>query len=98
MYKTSINQRVYDFKTLRDVMAKASPGRSGDYLAGLGAADNLERVAAQSVLAEVPLKRFLDEALVPYELDEVTRLILDEHDGAAFAPVSCCPNRRPPKN
>lgn len=88
MYKTSINQRVYDFKTLRDVMAKASPARSGDYLAGLGAADNLERVAAQSVLAEVPLKRFLNEALVPYEQDEVTRLILDEHDSAAFAPVS----------
>jgi len=88
MYKTSINQRVYDFKNLRNVMAKASPARSGDYLAGLGAADNLERVAAQSVLAEVPLKRFLNEALIPYEQDEVTRLIFDEHDGAAFAPVS----------
>jgi ethanolamine ammonia-lyase large subunit len=88
MYKSSVNQRVYNFNTLRDVMAKASPARSGDYLAGLGAADNLERVAAQSVLAEVPLKRFLNEALIPYEQDEVTRLILDEHDGAAFAPVS----------
>jgi ethanolamine ammonia-lyase large subunit len=88
VYKISLNHLAYDFKTLRNLMAKASPARSGDYLAGLGAVDNLERVAAQWVLAEVPLKQFLNEALVPYEQDEVTRLILDEHDSAAFAPVS----------
>ena len=69
-------------------MAKASPPRSGDALAGIAAASARENVAAKMVLAETPLKRFLSEALVPYESDEVTRLILDTHDAAAFAPVS----------
>ena len=69
-------------------MAKATPSRSGDYLAGVAAANNLERVAAQWVLSEVPLKQFLNEALVPYELDEVTRLIIDGHDNDAFAAIS----------
>ncbi len=88
MYKTCINHLAYDFKTLRNLMAKASPARSGDYLAGVAAASHLERVAAQWVLADVPLKQFLNEALVPYEQDEVTRLIMDEHDSAAFAAIS----------
>ncbi len=88
MYKTRATSLTYDFKTLRNLMAKASPPRSGDYLAGVAATDNLEWVAAQWVLADVPLKQFLNEALVPYESDEVTRLIIDEHDSAAFAPVS----------
>jgi ethanolamine ammonia-lyase large subunit len=88
MYKTHATHLTYDFKTLRNLMAKATPPRSGDYLAGVAADNNLERVAAQWVLADVPLKQFLNEALVPYELDEVTRLIIDEHDSAAFAPVS----------
>jgi ethanolamine ammonia-lyase large subunit len=88
MYKTHIANLTYDFKTLRNLMAKASPSRSGDYLAGLAADNNLERVAAQWVLADVPLKQFLNEALVPYEQDEVTRLIIDEHDSVAFAIVS----------
>ncbi len=88
MYKTRIADQAYDFKTLRNLMAKAAPARSGDYLAGVAAANNLERVAAQWVLADVPLKRFLNEALVPYEQDEVTRLIIDEHDSAAFAAIS----------
>ena len=88
MYKTRINHQAYDFKTLRNLMAKATPARSGDYLAGVGAINNLERVAAQWVLADVPLKRFLNEALVPYEQDEITRLIIDEHDSAAFAAIS----------
>lgn len=87
-YKTSIANQVYDFKTLRNLMAKASPARSGDYLAGVGAFNNLERVAAQWVLADVPLKQFLNEALVPYEYDEVTRLIIDGHDSAAFSLIS----------
>ncbi|TAK62903.1 ethanolamine ammonia-lyase subunit EutB [Methylobacter sp.] len=88
MYKTHITHQAYDFKTLRNLMAKATPSRSGDYLAGVGAVNNLERVAAQWVLADVPLKQFLNEALVPYEQDEITRLIIDEHDGSAFAAVS----------
>ena len=88
MYKTHTTHLTYDFKTLRNLMAKASPSRSGDYLAGVGAVNNLERVAAQWALADVPLKQFLNEALVPYEQDEVTRLIIDEHDSTAFAPVS----------
>ena len=87
-YKIHTTHLTYDFKTLRNLMAKASPSRSGDYLAGVGAVNNLERVAAQWALAEVPLKQFLNEALVPYEQDEITRLIIDEHDSAAFAPVS----------
>jgi len=69
-------------------LAKASPARSGDYLAGLGAGSYEERMAARLVLAALPLKTFLDEALIPYEADEVTRLIVDRHDAAAFAPVS----------
>jgi len=88
MYKTQINAIAYDFKNLRNLMAKASPARSGDYLAGIGAASHLERVAAQWVLADVPLKQFLIEALIPYEQDEVTRLIIDSHDTGAFAAVS----------
>ncbi len=69
-------------------MARAGPERSGDHLAGVAAGSAAERVAAQMALAELPLKRFLDEALVPYEGDEVTRLIIDGHDAAAFAPVA----------
>ena len=69
-------------------MAKASPARSGDELAGIAAQSREERVAAQLCLAELPLRTFLDEPLIPYEKDEVTRLILDTHDAAAFAPVS----------
>ena len=88
MYKCRTNPLTYDFKTLRNLMAKASPSRSGDYLAGVAADNNRERVAAQWVLADVPLKQFLNEALVPYEQDEVTRLIIDEHDSVAFAAVS----------
>jgi ethanolamine ammonia-lyase large subunit len=88
MYKAHIANLSYDFKTLRNLMAKATPPRSGDYLAGVAAVNNLERVTAQWVLADVPLKQFLNEALVPYEQDEVTRLIIDEHDRVAFAPVS----------
>ena len=73
---------------LREILAKASPHRSGDVLAGVAAANDEERVRAQMLLADVPLKRFLNEAVVPYEKDEVTRLILDSHDAAAFAPIS----------
>ena len=88
MYKTTIANQNYKFKHLRDLMAKATPARSGDYLAGVAATHNIERVAAQWVLADVPLKQFLNEVLVPYEDDEVTRLIIDDHNSVAFAPVS----------
>ncbi|QZX83954.1 ethanolamine ammonia-lyase subunit EutB [Metapseudomonas otitidis] len=87
-YSHSVGGQTWRFDSLREVMAKASPARSGDCLAGVAASSDAERVAAQMTLAEVPLKRFLDEALIPYEQDEVTRLILDTHDRAAFAPVS----------
>ena len=87
-YSHSVGGQTYRFDSLRQLMAKASPARSGDYLAGLTASSAAERVAAQMCLAAVPLKRFLDEALIPYEQDEVTRLIIDSHDAAAFTPVS----------
>ncbi len=75
-------------RTLKELLAKASPLRSGDVLAGVAAATEEERVLAQMELAEVPLERFLEEFVVPYEEDEVTRLIIDTHDREAFAPVS----------
>jgi len=73
---------------LRALLAKASPARSGDCLAGIAAATAEERARAQLALADVPLKAFLAEPLIPYESDEVTRLICDSHDAAAFAPVA----------
>jgi ethanolamine ammonia-lyase large subunit len=73
---------------LRELLAKATPARSGDELAGLAAASAQERVRAQMQLADVPLQAFLREPIIPYETDEVTRLICDSHDSAAFAPVS----------
>ena len=66
--------------SLRELLAKASPLRSGDILAGVAADNDEERVRAQMALAETPLKRFLEEPVVPYEEDEITRLILDGHD------------------
>ncbi|ADW70561.1 ethanolamine ammonia-lyase subunit EutB [Granulicella tundricola] len=77
----------YTFDGLRELLGKASPARSGDELAGLAAGSAVERVAAQMTLAEVPLRAFLDEAVVPYETDEVTRLIVDGHDAEAFGAV-----------
>ena len=79
---------MYRFDDLKVLLAKATPERSGDQLAGVAAASAEERVAAQIRLADVPLEAFLDEPLVPYEDDEVTRLICDTHDRAAFAPIS----------
>ncbi|CAO3460375.1 Ethanolamine ammonia-lyase heavy chain (EC 4.3.1.7) [Azospirillum argentinense] len=78
----------YGFPDLKTLLARASPPRSGDALAGLIAASAAERVAAQMALADLPLRHFLSEAVVPYETDEVTRLIVDSHDGTAFAPVA----------
>ena len=76
------------FRDLADLMAKASSLRSGDMLAGLGAESATQRVAARMALADAPLAAFLSEALVPYEDDEVTQLIVDTHDKAAFRPIS----------
>jgi ethanolamine ammonia-lyase large subunit len=82
-----VGTHTFGFRDLKDLMAKATPARSGDALAGLAAGSAQERVAAQMALAELPLRTFLNEALVPYEDDEVTRLIVDTHDAAAFAPI-----------
>ncbi|PNG26143.1 ethanolamine ammonia-lyase subunit EutB [Methylocella silvestris] len=87
-YAQSVGGRTYRFPDLKTLLAKASPARSGDYLAGVAAEDDSERAAAQMALADLPLKTFLNEVVVPYEDDEVTRLIVDRHDAAAFAPVS----------
>ena len=76
------------FADLKTLLARATPARSGDRLAGVAAQTDRERVAAQMALAELPLRHFLNEAVIPYEEDEVTRLIMDRHDAAAFAPVA----------
>src|SRR3990167_2227434 len=76
------------FRDLKDLMAKATPARSGDLLAGIAAQTAQERVVAQMALADLPLRTFLSDALIPYEEDEVTRLIIDTHDAPAFAPIA----------
>jgi ethanolamine ammonia-lyase large subunit len=88
MYSTTIGTRRYGFRDLKTLLAKASPLRSGDQLAGIAAETAEERVAAQYALADLPLAAFLNEHVVPYETDEVTRLIIDRHDRTAFAPVA----------
>ena len=86
-FRHSVGGTTFAFADLKAVLAKATPARSGDQLAGVAAESDEERVAAQMVLAALPLRTFLDEAVVPYETDEVTRLIIDTHDAVAFAPV-----------
>jgi ethanolamine ammonia-lyase large subunit len=86
-YTQTLGARTYRFADLKTLLAKASPARSGDALAGLAADSAEERVAAQLRLADLPLAAFLEEPLIPYEQDEVTRLIFDTHDAAAFAPL-----------
>lgn len=88
VYRSSVGVTTYLFDGLVDLLAKATPERSGDQLAGCAAATDAERAAAQWALADVPLTTFLDEVVVPYETDEVTRLIIDSHDRAAFAPIA----------
>ncbi len=87
-YRATLGLHTHAFADLRTLLAKATPARSGDQLAGVAAESAQERVAARMALADVPLQRFLHEALVPYEDDAVTRLIIDSHDAAAFAPVA----------
>ena len=79
-YRATIGRRGYQFPDLKTLLAKASPLRSGDLLAGVAAVDDEERVAAQIALADVPLAQFLADPVIPYEQDEVTRLIVDGHD------------------
>ena len=86
-FSHTIGTRTYGFRDLKDLMAKATPARSGDYLAGVAASSAEERVAAQMTLAALPLGIFLQEVVIPYESDEVTRLIIDSHDAQAFEPV-----------
>jgi ethanolamine ammonia-lyase large subunit len=88
VYRHVIAATSYVFDNLSDLLAKATPPRSGDRLAGLAAESAEQMIAARIALADVPLQRFLDEAVIPYEEDEVTRLIIDSHDAAAFAPIS----------
>jgi len=87
-YNYIAGAHTYQFADLKTVMAKATPARSGDYLAGVAAETYAERMAARMCLAQVPLKRFLEELMIPYETDEVTRLIIDTHDKQAFAEIS----------
>jgi ethanolamine ammonia-lyase large subunit len=87
-YTHTIASHTWRFTDLKTLLAKASPARSGDELAGISAASEEERIAARMALAELPLKRFLEEGLIPYESDEVTRLIFDAHDADVFAEIS----------
>ena len=87
-YSIALDGTTWSFPDLRDLMAKATPRRSGDELAGVAATSAVHRIAAQMALAEAPLADFLSATFVPYETDEVTRLIIDSHDRAAFAPIA----------
>ena len=87
-YATTLGSATYRFADLKQLLAKATPLRSGDVLAGVAAGSAEERMAARIALADLPLKTFLTEAVVPYEEDDVTRLIVDSHDGNAFAEIS----------
>lgn len=87
-HQARVGSRSFRFDDLRTLLARASPLRSGDQLAGVAADSAQERVAARMALADVPLRSFLQQPVVPYEADEVTRLIIDSHDAVAFAPVA----------
>ena len=88
IYRQIVGATSYVFADLRELLAKATPPRSGDRLAGVVAESAEQMIAARMALADVPLKQFLNEAVIPYEDDEVTRLILDTHAAQAFAPIS----------
>src|SRR4030081_333651 len=88
VYRHTIDATSYVFEDLRDLLAKATPPRSGDRLAGVAADSAEQMIAARIALADVPLKQFLNETVIPYEDDEVTRLIVDTHDASAFAAIS----------
>src|SRR3984893_15258444 len=88
VYRHTIDATSYAFYDLRDLLAKATPPRSGDRLAGIAAESAEQMIAARIALADVPLKQFLHETVIPYEDDEITRLIIDTHDVSAFAAIS----------
>src|SRR6266853_311704 len=88
VYRHVIDATSYAFDDLRDLLAKATPPRSGDRLAGIAAESAEQMIAARIALSDVPLKQFLHETVIPYEDDEITRLIVDTHDLSAFAGVS----------
>src|SRR5713101_871693 len=88
VYRHAIDATSHVFDDLRDLLAKATPPRSGDRLAGIAADSAEQMIAARMALANVPLKQFLSEAIIPYEDDEVTRLIVDSHDASSFAAIS----------
>ncbi len=88
VYRRAIGSTTYVFDDLRDLLAKATPPRSGDRLAGIAADSAEQMVAARIALADVPLSQFLQETVIPYEDDEITRLIIDSHDRSAFAAIS----------
>ena len=87
-YAETLGGTRYVFPDLKTLLARATPPRSGDRLAGLAAAAMTERVAAQRALADLPLRRVIEDPVVPYEADEITRLIIDTHDRNAFAPIA----------
>ena len=87
-YAATVRGTRWTFPDLKTVLARASAARAADDLAGIAATTAAERAAAQWCLADIPLRRFLEEPLIPGEIDEITRLILDNHDEGAFAPVS----------
>src|SRR5436309_8914400 len=87
-YRRAIDGTTYVFDGLRDLLARATPPRSGDRLAGVAADSAEQMIAARMALADVPLRQFLNETVVPYEDDEVTRLIIDSHDPAGFAAIA----------
>src|SRR5450432_1663182 len=88
VYRHAIDATSYVFENLRDLLAKATPPRSGDRLAGIAADSAQQMIAARIALSDVPLKQFLHETVIAYDDDEITRLIIDSHDAAAFAPVA----------
>jgi ethanolamine ammonia-lyase large subunit len=87
-YAETLGGTRYVFADLKTLLARATPPRSGDRLTGIAAADMTERVAAQRALADLPLRRLIEDPVIPYEADEITRLISDTHDRSAFAPVA----------
>jgi ethanolamine ammonia-lyase large subunit len=87
-YAETLGGTRYVFPDLKTLLARATPPRSGDRLAGVAAADMTERVAAQRALADLSLRRMIEDPVVPYEADEITRLIIDTHDRNAFAPIA----------
>src|ERR1700749_4955849 len=88
VYRHTIDATAYVFDDLRDLLAKATPPRSGDRLAGIAAETAAQMIAARVGVGDVPLKQFLHETVIPYEDDEITRLIVDTHDSSAFAAIS----------